>query len=313
MRTRRLLSGIVLLVVVLLSGYSSAAASGSTVLQLMMEAPVAVRAPEQDVPGDFIAAEAAIVPNVEVINFHSEIAQRDYRIYVTLPNGYSEEAARPFGYPVVYSLDGNWHFAMLSQIAQQVVLSKELKNEVILVSIGYPTDELGDQMSRRAWDYRPGFGAEAFLGFIEEELIPYIDANYLSNARDRTLEGHSYGGLFTLYALFHATDTFQSYIALSPALWYGYEYKDQRVIFDYEAAYASENRALPVELFLAVGELEPESMHGFYMVSNLIEFNEVLESRNYRRLELDMVIMEDVGHCGAYPGAVTRGLIWVID
>ena len=102
--------------------------------------------------------------------------------------------------------------------------------------------------------------------------------------------------------------TFTRYIVMSPSLWYGYEYEGQRVIFDYETAYAAESDKLPVELFLSVGEFEPEQ---FAMVSNVIEFHQVLVSRDYSRLELQLVIIEGLGHAGSYPGAVTRGLVEV--
>ena len=45
-------------------------------------------------------------------------------------------------------------------------------------------------------------GAENFLKFLKNELIPHIEKNYpVTNYR--TLIGHSFGGLFTINTLIH--------------------------------------------------------------------------------------------------------------
>jgi predicted alpha/beta superfamily hydrolase len=49
-------------------------------------------------------------------------------------------------------------------------------------------------------------------------LIPFIESKYRAAKNDRTLMGSSYGGLFTLYAMFHETALFQRYVLTSPAL-----------------------------------------------------------------------------------------------
>jgi predicted alpha/beta superfamily hydrolase len=43
-------------------------------------------------------------------------------------------------------------------------------------------------------------GAAVFLDFIEKELVPHVEGRY-PVTDFRTLIGHSYGGLFTIYAL----------------------------------------------------------------------------------------------------------------
>ena len=312
MRTKRILLGSLLLLLVLFTGYSSAIAEGSASYKMMTGVPAAVQITQLDVPPEPVTPEAATILDSEVSIFSSEITGLDYRIYVALPQGYTEREDTPPKYPVVYMLDANWHFGIVTGITRALAnLSGEM-GKVIIVGIGYPTDDNNEVMNLRAWDMLPGRGAEAFLEFMEEELIPHIDANYRTTKKvNRTLVGHSYGGLFTLYTLFNATDTFQKYIAMSPALWYGYEYDGQRVVFDYEEAYASVNQKLPVDLFLSVGEFEPEELWNLWMVRNLIEFHQVMEDRAYDKLNMEMVIMEGVNHASSYPGAVTRGLLEV--
>ena len=64
----------------------------------------------------------------------------------------------------------------------------------------------------------------AFLDFIENELIPYVEANY-PVTQFRTLIGHSYGGLFTLFALAERPALFNYYLAIDPSMnWSGGHY-----------------------------------------------------------------------------------------
>jgi len=60
-------------------------------------------------------------------------------------------------------------------------------------------------------------GAPKFLSFIADELIPYLDRTYRTRPT-RILIGHSYGGLFAVYALFNRPEVFKAYIAVSPSL-----------------------------------------------------------------------------------------------
>jgi hypothetical protein len=66
-------------------------------------------------------------------------------------------------------------------------------------------------------------GADKFLGFIKNELIPYINKQYPSNG-DNTLWGHSLSGMFVLYALVKEPMLFKSYIALDPSVWWDNNY-----------------------------------------------------------------------------------------
>jgi len=73
-------------------------------------------------------------------------------------------------------------------------------------------------------DQRPNSGgANKFLKFLENELIPYIDANYRTRSF-RTLCGHSLCGMFSIYTLFTKPKLFNVHIAISPYLMYDNEY-----------------------------------------------------------------------------------------
>ena len=62
-------------------------------------------------------------------------------------------------------------------------------------------------------------GAKNFISFIEKELIPFIDSSY-STAPNRTILGHSLGGLLATELLEHYRDIFNSYIIVDAAVWW---------------------------------------------------------------------------------------------
>mgnify|MGYP001023958975 CR=1 FL=1 len=66
-------------------------------------------------------------------------------------------------------------------------------------------------------------GAGNFLSFFKNELIPYIDKTYPTNGTN-SLYGHSYGGLFVLYALLSEPQLFASYYATDPPFRFNDDY-----------------------------------------------------------------------------------------
>ncbi len=196
---------------------------------------------------------------------HSEITGRSYRIFVSAP----QVPAPAEGFAVVYLLDGNALFAPLAMQArgEDLRAARSGDTPVLIVGIGYPVDELYD-LPARADDYtppnRPGTAnpptrrsnASLFLRFIEEELKPLINARYPVDTAQQTLFGHSYGGLFTLYTLFNAPQSFQHYVAASPSIWW-----QQRSVLDALTGFEQrlKTQGGPRTLLLTVGDREQPS------------------------------------------------------
>ena len=62
-------------------------------------------------------------------------------------------------------------------------------------------------------------GGDAFLKFLNDELIPHIDRTYRTKPY-RIIVGHSFGGLLALHAFRSAPDMFQAYVAIDPSLFW---------------------------------------------------------------------------------------------
>lgn len=151
---------------------------------------------------------------------------REYRIMVSLPEGNVPSTG---GYPVIYLLDGNAYFPAFHAAKRA---QARLRGS-ILVAIGYPSITPLD-FERRAFDMSPPApqdrntppqgGQDLFLDFIETRLMPKVSEQFKVNEDQRSLVGHSFGGMLGVYALFTRPTLFQHIVAVSPSLWWRDKY-----------------------------------------------------------------------------------------
>lgn len=251
------------------------------------------------------------MPHTEVRALYSKIVALDYVLYLSLPRNY---AASNEAYPVVFTLDADYAFALAHNIVEHLVDRGNLP-AMIIVSIAYEgaSQDMATYRRQRTRDYTPTFtleggygpdfqkhsgGGKNFLAFIAEELIPFVAAHYRVKPDDRTFVGHSYGGLFGSYVLLTQSELFQRYILVSASFWY-----DNRVIFKLEQAYQEAHDALPAKVFFAVGNLENR-----IMANDMQALINVLRSRSYKGLTITGHVFEDETHNSVFPAALTRGL-----
>ncbi len=185
---------------------------------------------QADTQGAAADPEAVTLPGTRAFAVSSLATGHDYRIEVAVPDAPPPEG----GYPVLYVLDGNARLPLM--VAARDVLMRRTKTPWLMVGVGY-ADTRRLARNARALDYtpplldaryagqqnpRPAGGADAFLGFIEDELKPSIGERFAVSTSREALMGHSFGGLFTLYALHQRPDSFSDYVAVSPSLWWNF-------------------------------------------------------------------------------------------
>jgi predicted alpha/beta superfamily hydrolase len=143
------------------------------------------------------------------IPFNSKILSRDVNVQIHLPNGYGENDST---YPVLYDLNGIYNFTFSSGTVEVLANSSDIPGMIV---VGVPP--LPDGYVPAPYENRGENPANADLSikFFKEELIPFVEKNYRTNSF-RILNGHSVGGLFTMYTLFNYPDLFTAYIAGSP-------------------------------------------------------------------------------------------------
>jgi uncharacterized protein len=265
-----------------------------------------------------------VVPNSEIRSLTSSSVDQEYRILVSLPTNNAESDEKC---PVLYVLDPGLLFGCITDIARTArsigqLFGPEVPN-FLVVGIDYPSATLDQpelRMKLRQRDMTPtkslddiemeawSGGAEDFLRFIRNELMPCINSNYWTDPEDATIIGGSFGGLFALYVLFHQPDTFRRYVALSPSLdW------DKKVTFKHERDYARDHDELPSKLFLSTGTQEGGEEDGPVILANFKELVTILGQRNYKGLEWESSIYEGEGHMGAAYSGLCKGILSVFS
>lgn len=140
-----------------------------------------------------------------------------------------------------YVLDGNALGLTATEAFRRRRTVESAQPDTIVVSIGYP-DTIPDSpySLHRGYDYQPPVcatcppaplpgvpsNADNFIEFIDNVLRPWVRHTAFPNvdfSRD-ALYGHSFGGLFVLYALLVRPDLFDTFLAASPALFWNNDY-----------------------------------------------------------------------------------------
>lgn len=160
------------------------------------------------------------VSSGQTVEIPAKNLKQSRSLTISKPEGY--ENGRD-AFPVLYLLDGEANFEYTASIVHYLA-EKERIPEMIVVAINS-----GDT-SRRNHDlttpsqseidnrFSPGNGgADAFLAFISDELIPYVEKNYRTRPY-RILVGHSFGGLFAIHTLIEKPKLFNAYIAIDPTV-----------------------------------------------------------------------------------------------
>jgi predicted alpha/beta superfamily hydrolase len=149
----------------------------------------------------------------------SAILNQKRYIQVVLPADYKPGSADK--YDVIYVTDGDDNTKTIADI-QYFINREGFMPKVIIVGI-LNIDRNKDLTPTHEEGFGTSGGADKFLAFLKNELIPYINKTYPSDG-DNTLFGHSFGGLFVTYALLNEPQVFTSYIAADPSYWWGNGY-----------------------------------------------------------------------------------------
>lgn len=237
------------------------------------------------------------IANTQLLKIHSSIVNQDYDLYINLPGNFDASKT----YPVIYLLDAQWDFTLVQAIYGQEYYDGFIPAAIVVGITWGGVNPNPDTLRRR--DFTPtieepnpvGGGAEKFLSFIKNELIPIIDSKFKTKPDERTLMGSSLGGLFTLYTMFNETRLFNNYVLTSPAITW-----DNGIINSYEKKYSEEGSEIPVRLSMAIG--------GYEDVDAFRKFADNLEEKNYTGLKMKTFVLDSFGHSGGKSEGYSRGL-----
>jgi uncharacterized protein len=176
--------------------------------------------------------------------------------------------------------------------------------------VGIADGDMSDHFRLRRLDYTPSMrppddppsgGAGAFLDFLREEAIPFVEARYRTDPGNRGIWGHSLGGLFAAYTLLNSPGTFQRYLVSSPSLAW-----DDRLLVQEASSFASTGGPIGARVYSAFGAEEPESA-----IATWREFFTALESIDHPGLSTRAVLIPDTDHMTILPTAFVRGMAYL--
>ena len=261
------------------------------------------------------------IPKVERFRLASKAVGDSFEIRVLLPPTIPGETTR---FPVVYMTDVHNGF-IIDDDAMRLMMIGDVPR-FIAVGIGYASaSNILEGLLLRARDLThvtataevggsfpfnmvkpsvPTGGAEKFLGFIRDELMPLIDARYPTDPKERGYWGDSLGGLFGTYVLFTRPDTFNRYILGSPSLWWANE-----DVMKLGEKYLATHEDLAATVFLGVGGLEEGG--SFKMSTNVLRLERMLRAKKLPSLSLTARIFPDETHTTVAAMNLIRGLVAV--
>jgi uncharacterized protein len=252
------------------------------------------------------------------IKINSAVLGEERTVYISIPPGYSEAKE---SYPVLYVLDG-WTGviglannladfglcrAMIVVVIEQVNPGRDLFPSQPKYMRGfYPAKPWYNIKDGNESELAPKCEicgqAEKYLTFIETELIPYVDKNYHTSPY-RICSGHSMGGLCVTHAFLSHTNMFNSYIALSPPL-----YWDDGLILRTAEEKLSGKDLKYKQMYFTIGEKEDPST-----IADAHSFANVLKLKASADLEwkLDYQVNED--HSSGAVNGIINGLRFIYD
>ena len=239
----------------------------------------------------FAAGQQMAPPVPQALGIHSKILNEERVIWVRLPAGYERNRSV---YPVLYQTDAPGQINEIGSTIDFLVENGRMP-EVIVVGIAN-TDRTRDLTPTHA-DYKErdgtvtrhptSGGADRFLDFIQQELMPAIESRYRV-APYRIFSGHSLGGLLAIHALITRPDLFNAYIAVSPAL----QWDDGHTVKEAQKFFATHTE-LKKKLFIS---LASEGNTPSPMGENFEQFRKLVANKKPKGLGFESARYPDEDH-----------------
>lgn len=165
---------------------------------------------------------------------HSTVLGEDRVLNIYLPEGYNPDSIA--AYPVIYLLDGSAdedfihvvglvqynNFSWIDRFPKSIVVGIANINRRRDFTFDVPNLDCVEKMGFNKSGFTEYGKSEKFMNFIEKELQPHIEKNY-KTVGPKTIIGQSLGGLLCTEILLKKPALFDTYIIMSPSLWWGNE------------------------------------------------------------------------------------------
>jgi predicted alpha/beta superfamily hydrolase len=189
----------------------------------------------------------------------SQVLNESRNYLVHTPEGYDFSSER---YPVLILLDADGNFS--HTCAAVDFLANENRIPPMLVIGITNTNRRRDLTPPTAAPSTELGGADQFLAFVADELIPSIDKQYRTLPY-RVLVGHSLGGLIAIYALQHRPAVFNGYVAISPSMWW-----DEDALVKTMRTFLVDHPSLSADLYMTLGEEGAQMLNSVQKLTSVL-------------------------------------------
>lgn len=235
----------------------------------------------------------------ETRTLQSTILNENRTLNIYLPQNYDSSKA----YPVIYLLDGSLHEDFLHIVGLVQFFNLQLHMpDCIVVGIAN-VDRKRDfthhtDLKDLKKDYPTTGHSAPFIRFLEEELLPYVFANY-KTTDVKYLIGQSLGGLLATEVLLHKRSLFSHYLIVSPSLWW-----DDESMLKKAATQFKQQPDTATYVYIAVGKNEHKTM-----VKEAKELYQVLLATKSKNLNLHLNVMEKENHATILHNSIYAALL----
>jgi len=240
----------------------------------------------------------------EIKIIHSTILNENRKIYIYTPVNHSEPL------PVIYLMDGEM-IPLVAGIVNFLYQANQLP-PLIVIGIGnYEYDRFRDLTPNHSLLNMDGTtdsirgknsgGGENFLKFIKEEVMPFVEKNY-NPSPNKIFFGYSLGGLMSSYCLLNHPEMFDSYIAVSPSLWW-----DKESIFTNADLLFKNKDFKHKTIFFSEGNEGPE-YH-----KSVIKLQSLLQQKKITGLRYKYIAYPEETHSSEVVKATQDGLNFVFE
>jgi predicted alpha/beta superfamily hydrolase len=224
---------------------------------------------------------------------YSDVLREERILLISLPDDYGKSDKT---YPVLFKLDGD-KGNFLQALAADFYLSDMTNNALDPIIIGIENTD-------RNRDMLPDQKANAFIQFIQTELIPLIDRNYRTNGF-RILCGQSLSSLFALYSFLEQPHLFDAYILGS----FGFYKESLAILFKNELKRNNDLKLIGKKyIYVGNGKLDTYDPDGS-ITKRGDQFLELLKQTVPTSVMIKCRVYEEEGHV-PYP-TIYDGLKWI--
>lgn len=244
-----------------------------------------------------VLASGLVAPaaaETRTVRISSKVLGEERVLHVNLPPNYAHARQR---YEVVYLLDGHvrsFFDVTVAAAGYDIVGEKYDYAMPAQIVVGVDHRDRGADLGRNQ---------ELFTRFLVEEVVPYVDRTFRTNAY-RTLIGHSLGGRFALMTFCRAPGVFPAVIAISSAG--GDSTSADNVMRCLSSAFA-ENGTTLRQLVLSAGGREERIQAGAARLSDFLRAN---APPHWRWTYIDL---PGLGHTETPLATIPPGLRFVHD